>query len=174
MQKTSLFLLFIGLCMLALSACDVPNGDGSYTSVDQTSSQQNSQSSSGATDYRSMAYQDAIDAHISPDLYVKQINQESGFNPNAYSSAGAIGIAQIMKATADSWGVNPWEPVSSLNVAAQHMYWYYAHYNNNYAKALAAYNAGTGTVDNAVYYYGSDWEQHMPYETQGYISAIMG
>lgn len=176
-QRASLLLVFIGLCMLFLSACDVPNGDGSYTSVDDpgmslTTSSNNQ--SSGSTDYRSLARQDAMDAGISADIYERQINQESGFNPNAVSSAGAIGIAQIMPSTASGWGVNPWSAADSLRVAADHMRWYYAHYGNDYAKALAAYNAGTGSVDNAVYWYGASWEQHVPTETQGYISAICG
>lgn len=151
--------------MLLLSACNVPNGDGSYTSIDNQSS--------GSTDYRMLARQDAMNAGISADLYERQINQESGFNPNAVSSAGAIGISQIMPDTAKGWGVDPWNPQASLQVAAQHMAWYYNHYGYDYAKALAAYNAGTGTVDNAVYCYGTSWEQHVPAETQGYISAIM-
>src|SRR5207244_4098322 len=42
--------------------------------------------------YIAIAQQDAIDAGIPPDYFVRQINQESGFNPNAYSPAGAEGI----------------------------------------------------------------------------------
>src|SRR4249920_847941 len=47
-----------------------------------------------------LAGQDAASAGISPDIFVRQINQESGFNPSAVSPAGAIGIAQFEPATA--------------------------------------------------------------------------
>lgn len=160
MQRILLLLLFIGVCMLFFSACDAQAGMG----IDQAS----------GSDYRSMARQDAIDAGIDPNLYVRQINQESGFDPNAVSSAGAIGIAQIIPSTAASWNVDPYNPVESLRVAAQHMAGYYTQYGYDYAKALAAYNAGPGAVDNAVSCYGTYWEQHVPSETVGYIHAIMG
>jgi soluble lytic murein transglycosylase-like protein len=164
MQRTALFLLFIGMCMLFFSACDVPNGDGSYTSTDSQPS---------GTDYRSMAYQDATNAGIPADRFVRQINMESGFNPNVVSSAGAIGIAQIMPATAQSWGVDPYDPVASLQVASQHMAWYYAHYGYDYRKALGAYNAGVSTVNSAETRCGWSWQQCVPAETQRYITAIM-
>lgn len=162
-MRTSLFLLFIVLCIFSLSACQVPNGDGSYLSIDQ---------SSGSTDYRSIARQDAIDAGISADLFERQINQESGFNPNAYSSAGAVGIAQIMKSTADSWNVDPWDPVASLNVAAQHMAWYQNTYGG-FDKALAAYNGGVAHLvwseNNCAYWLNCEWP-----ETIHYVKTIMG
>ena len=146
--------------MLVLSACDAQTGMYS----DQSS----------GSNYRSMAYQDAVDAGIDPNLYVRQINQESGFDPNAVSPAGAQGIAQIIPSTAASWNVDPYNPVDSLRVAAQHMAGYYTQYGYDYAKALAAYNAGPGAVDNAVYCHGVYWKQYMPSETVGYINAIMG
>lgn len=160
MQRISLFLLFIGICMLVLSACNAQT----RMNIDQSS----------GSDYRSMAYQDAVDAGIDPNLYVRQINQESGFDPSAISSAGAQGIAQIMPDTANAWNVDPWNASDALRVAAQHMAEYYTHYGYDYAKALAAYNAGPGAVDNAVYCHGIYWKQYMPSETVGYINAIMG
>lgn len=167
-RARKLVILF-GLCLLLSSCGDMQTGV-SYLMTGNTSDS----SSSGATDYRSMARQDAINAGISADIYERQINQESGFNPNAVSSAGAIGIAQIMKSTADSWNVDPWNPVASLSVAAQHMAWYYSHYGNDYAKALACYNAGCGLLESAETRCGWNWKTCVPLETQGYISAIMG
>lgn len=124
-------------------------------------------------DYHALARQDAQDHGISADLYERQINQESGFNPNAVSPAGAIGIAQIMPATAQSWGVDPWNPVQSLNVAADHMAWYQSHYGS-FDKALACYNAGTAALETAMARYGSNWRIGLPAETQNYIRDIMG
>ncbi|HEX3642844.1 MAG TPA: lytic transglycosylase domain-containing protein [Ktedonobacteraceae bacterium] len=120
-----------------------------------------------------MARQDAIDNGIDPALYERQINQESGFNPNAVSSAGAIGIAQIMPSTASSWHVDPWNAADSLRVAADHMHWYYQHYGYDYAKALAAYNCGPNCVGGALAGCSSFWRRCIPAETKNYIENIM-
>jgi len=126
-----------------------------------------------ALDYRTLARQDAQAHGIPADLYERQINQESGFNPNAVSPSGAIGIAQIMPDTAKGWGVDPHDPVASLNVAADHMSWYQSKYGS-FDKALACYNAGTDALEKAIARYGSNWRIGLPAETQRYITAIMG
>ena len=123
--------------------------------------------------YVAIARQDAANAGISPDLFVRQINQESGFNPWAISPAGAIGIAQFMPGTAAGLGINPRDPIQSLRGAARLMA-NYAHQYNNYAKALGAYNAGSGTVNWAVRVGGGNWYNYLPYETRNYIRVIMG
>ena len=56
---------------------------------------------------------------VPTNLFVAQIGQESGFNPNAMNG-NAMGIAQFMPATAQQFGINPLDPVSSLNAAAQY------------------------------------------------------
>lgn len=124
--------------------------------------------------YVDMARQAAEAAGISPDYFVRQIQQESGFNPNAGSPAGAEGIAQFMPGTAASMGVNPYDPSSALNGAARLMASLNAQYGGNYSKALAAYNAGGGAVDAAVAQAGSNWLAYMPTETQNYVAIIMG
>lgn len=123
--------------------------------------------------YWDIAWQAATYYGINPNLFERQINQESGFNPWALSPAGAEGIAQFMPATAASMGVNPWDPVSALWGAARLM----AQLNNqfgNYAMALAAYNAGPGAVQYAINVGGNSWYYYLPYETQNYVSVIMG
>jgi len=125
--------------------------------------------------YVALAQQDAINAGISPDYFTRQINQESGFNPNAYSPSGAEGIAQFMPATAAGLGLNPWDPVAALNVAAHYMASYNRNYGGNYAMALAAYNGGSGTVQYAINSCGaSNWMNCLPGETRNYIRVIMG
>jgi soluble lytic murein transglycosylase-like protein len=123
--------------------------------------------------YVALARQDAIDVNIPPDLFIRQINLESGFNPNAISPAGAIGIAQFMPGTAADLGINPYDPVSSLRGAAGLMSHYVEWYGGNYAKALAAYNAGPGTVNWAVWEGGWNWQAYLPYETRAYIRIVM-
>ena len=125
-------------------------------------------------DYHQLARIDAQHSGIPADLFERQIAQESGFNPKAVSPAGALGIAQIMPSTAQSWGVDPMNPVQALSVAADHMAWYVSHYGGDYAKALAAYNAGTSTLDTALSRCGSNWRACVPAETDRYIHAIMG
>jgi hypothetical protein len=123
--------------------------------------------------YVSVAQQAALAASISPVYFVRQINQESRFNPNAVSPAGAEGIAQFMPSTAASLGVNPWDPTQALYGAARMMASSYHQYGD-YAKALAAYNAGPGQLQSAMYACGVNWLSCMPAETQNYVYVIMG
>ncbi|GLV55297.1 hypothetical protein KDH_21440 [Dictyobacter sp. S3.2.2.5] len=121
-----------------------------------------------------MARSAAIAAGISPDYFVRQINQESGFNPNAVSPVGAIGIAQFMPATAAEMGVNASDPQSSLTGAARWMSSLTKQFGGDYGKALAAYNAGPGAVQGAVNAGGGNWLAQLPAETQNYVRSIMG
>jgi soluble lytic murein transglycosylase-like protein len=127
-----------------------------------------------ANDYVDMARQAALSAGISPDLFVRQIQQESGFNPSAGSPAGAEGIAQFMPGTAASMGINPYDPAQALPGAARLMASLSAQFGGDYAKALAAYNAGAGAVNAAVAQGGANWLSYMPAETQNYVAIIMG
>jgi len=124
--------------------------------------------------YVAIARQDAINAGIPPDYFVRQIYAESGFDPNAVSPAAAVGIAQFEPSTAAGLGINPYDPVQALSGAARLMASYAIQYNGDYAKALAAYNAGGGSVDNAVASCGAGWLRCEPAETQNYVFKIMG
>lgn len=112
--------------------------------------------------YEKVARRKANKYGIDPDIFDAQINQESGFDPNAKSGAGAEGVAQIMPGTAAAWNVNPFHPRQALDAAAKHMS-DYVHQYGNYADALAAYNGGPGVVGGP-----------LPAETQNYISTILG
>lgn len=120
-----------------------------------------------------IAQQDAVNAGIDPTYFVRQINLESGFNPNAVSPGGAEGIAQFEPGTAAGLGINPFNPIQALQAAAQMMARYY-HMYGDYAKALAAYNAGPANLQNAVNSCGANWLSCMPAETQNYVHTIMG
>lgn len=124
--------------------------------------------------YVALAQQDATAAGISPTYFVRQITLESGFNPNAHSPSGAEGIAQFMPATAAGLGINPWDPVASLQAAARLMASYAREFGGDYAKALAAYNGGSATVNYAVAACGANWIGCLPMQTQRYIAIIMG
>ncbi len=124
--------------------------------------------------YVAIARQDAIAVGISPDYFVRQINEESGFNPNSVSPSGAVGIAQFLPSTAAGLGVNPWDPIQALRGAARLMANYAHNYGGDYAKALAAYNGGSGTLQYAVTNCGANWLNCLPGETRHYIYVIMG
>lgn len=127
-----------------------------------------------ASDYVVIARQAANSAGIPPNYFVLQIRQESNFDPNAVSPAGAVGIAQFIPSTAAGLGINPYDPISSLYGAARYMASLDQSYSGDYAKALAAYNAGPPAVTRAVNSGGANWLAYMPAETQNYVHAIMG
>jgi soluble lytic murein transglycosylase-like protein len=106
---------------------------------------------------------------VDPDFIAATLLQESAFDPNAVSNAGAYGIAQFTAPTAAFYAVDPFDARASIVVAARVLAAYltrYAHAGDDpYALALAAYNAGPGTVS----YYGGV----PPYpETREYIADI--
>ncbi len=151
-----------------------------YESIQHTSTIQSSENTQGHTTpqgtsqyYITLAAQDANEAGIPPKLFIKQIREESGFNPFVVSNAGAIGIAQFEPTTAAGIQLDPHDPVASLKAAAHLMAAYYRRYGD-YAKALSAYNAGTGRTDWAIRQGGASWRQYIPKETNTYIDIILG
>ena len=121
-------------------------------------------------DYHQLARLDAQHAGISADLFERQIQVESDFNPNAISPAGAIGIAQFEPSIAQGLGINPYDPVQSLSSAAGLMAHYFTTYQS-YAKALACYNAGCNALDTALAQCWTGWRLCIPAETQRYIGV---
>jgi soluble lytic murein transglycosylase-like protein len=107
---------------------------------------------------------------LPPEFLAATLLQESAFDPQAISSAGAVGIAQLMPSTAEGIGIDPFDPFDAIDGAAQllsgYVRTYDGRYANAYAAALAAYNAGPGAVDA---YHGVP-----PYaETRDYINDII-
>lgn len=103
---------------------------------------------------------------IPEDLFLRLVQQESGFNPAAVSVKGATGLAQLMPGTAAQLGVDINDPRQNLEGGARYLKMMYARFGN-WQHALAAYNAGPEAV-----------QKHggiPPYkETQGYVLAILG
>ena len=87
---------------------------------------------------------------IKADLLRGIIRQESGARPCAVSSKGAQGMMQLMPATSQQFGVaDPFEPIQNIQAGARYLKQLLTRYNGDVAKALAAYNAGAGRVDQA-------------------------
>jgi soluble lytic murein transglycosylase-like protein len=104
---------------------------------------------------------------IDPALLKGLVSQESGFDPNARSGAGAVGLTQLMPGTAASLGVsNPLDPVQSLQGGAKYLRQQLDRFGGDERLALAAYNAGPGAIAR----YGGV----PPYaETQNYVNSVM-
>lgn len=105
-------------------------------------------------------------------LLIAMAKVESEFNPNAVSGAGAIGIMQLMPATAASLGVSdPYDPRQNIMGGAKYVAQnieQFKNYSNCLELAIAAYNAGPNAVVNYGY-------QIPPYpETQAYVQKVLG
>lgn len=122
----------------------------------------------GSTDYRSLAVQYANQYGVPVDFFTKLIGQESGFNPNAVSPAGALGIAQVMPGTAQGWGIDPHDPVASLDAAAKNLKAYADANGGSWLAAAISYNAGPGAWAT---YQRTGW---LPDETKRYVQSILG
>ena len=116
--------------------------------------------------YLSLAREAARRNGVPEDLFLRLVQQESGWNPNAISVKGAIGLAQLMPQTARSLGVDPRDVQQNLDGGARYLSQQYRKFGN-WRLALAAYNAGPGAVEE----YGGV----PPYrETQNYVRVIWG
>jgi soluble lytic murein transglycosylase-like protein len=111
--------------------------------------------------------------NVPPQIAMEVAVQESGLNPNAVSSAGAIGVMQLEPATAAQLGVtDPYDAQQNINGGVQYLSQLYNQYGS-WDLALAAYNAGPGAVNSAVASSGDDWLSALPTETQNYVPSVL-
>jgi hypothetical protein len=102
-------------------------------------------------------------------FFANLIWQESGFNAEVVSPAGAQGIAQFMPKTAAEYGLtNPFDPIHALNAAGKFLNRLVAQFGN-LGLAAAAYNAGAGRVSDYV-----ARRRGLPEETRNYVIRITG
>ena len=126
-------------------------------------------------EYRDAVEQAAADSGISPAILAAQIEQESSWNPDATSSAGAKGIAQFMPGTWEQWGnggdiTDPQDAIAAQGRYMGHLYDEVSSLaesdGNRIRLALAAYNAGLGAVQ--------EHDGVPPFnETRNYVDTIM-
>jgi soluble lytic murein transglycosylase-like protein len=108
----------------------------------------------------------AADKYGLPRSLVRSVMAaESGFQPNAVSAKGAIGLMQLMPRTARDLGVNPQDPAQNVDAGTRYLRDLLEKYNYGLWHALAAYNAGPGAVDR--------YKGLPPYrETLNYVKRI--
>lgn len=125
-----------------------------------------------------VAREAAVRHGIQPVGYLNLIQRESGWNPNAVSPAGALGLLQIMPATAADLGVDPMDPKAAIEAGAAYLVWARSWLKGqgvpveSWDTTLAAYNGGIGNVRDAWNAKGMLWLDDMPAETQAYVAAL--
>jgi hypothetical protein len=114
-----------------------------------------------------------LDANRMAQVYYRLINQESGFDPDAYnSSSGASGIAQIMPNFHP--GVDPFNPEKALDYGADFLGSMISRYGGDFLRGTAAYNFGPGNVDRLAGLDNNNFVMNLPQETQTYVKNILG
>lgn len=153
----------------AKKASSAADGDFSSTldEASRTYASENLTLTDCSADLNSIFEEAASTFGVSVNLLKSIARAESNFNPNAVSHAGAIGIMQLMPATAASLGVsNSYDPRENIMGGAKLISQLLSKYNGNTSLALAAYNAGSGNVDK----YGGI----PPFtETQNYVKKVL-
>ncbi len=123
-------------------------------------------SGSYAGEWRPVAEAMARKHGIPTDLFLRLVQQESGWNPTARSHAGAYGLAQLMPDTARFLRVDIADPHENLEGGARYLRMMYNKFGN-WRLALAAYNAGPLAVEK--------YDGVPPYkETMNYVKVIYG
>lgn len=148
-------------------AAALQNAQTSASPVD-ASTLPSAASGAAGSQYDALIEQAAARNGVDPAVLHGLIQQESGFDPNSTSSAGALGLTQLMPGTASSLGVgNPLDPTQSIEGGARYLGEMLRQFGGNTEDALAAYNAGPGAVQR----YGGV----PPYsETQQYVTKVLG
>ncbi len=107
------------------------------------------------------------DYRLEPELVLAVIRAESNFDARARSQRNALGLMQLIQATADRFGVEDvWDPLENLKGGMAYLSWLLDHFEGDLRLALAGYNAG----ENAVHEYSGI----PPYrETQQYVKTVI-
>ncbi|HXS94172.1 MAG TPA: transglycosylase SLT domain-containing protein [Candidatus Limnocylindrales bacterium] len=120
------------------------------------------------TDIQRLIESSALTWSVDPALALAVAKAESGFDQNAVSPKGAIGIMQLMPKTASSLGVDPLNVLQNIDGGVRNLAELLKQYHGSIYAAIEAYNAGTKRVDNA----HGDLSK-LPPETQQYVPRVL-
>jgi len=160
--------------MLVVSDRPNPAGPSSMTTYEVTGSKSFRATKSLKISSKSDLYDESITRHaanngLSPDLVRAVIQVESAYDPMAISPKGAMGLMQLMPATATEFGVqNPFHPDQNIGAGVKYLKQLLTQFDNKVELALAAYNAGPGNVEK--------YHNVVPpfAETQAYVKRVTG
>ena len=102
-------------------------------------------------------------------LLKKVAETESNFNPNAVSPKGAIGLMQFMPGTAERFGINPRDPIASIDAAGKYLASNFKMFKD-WSHAVAGYNWGEGNVQKMI----AKGDRTPPNETRKYVQKVLG
>lgn len=138
-----------------------------------------------ARSYLFYIYQQTQKYHMPAEIALLPII-ESDYKPVARSRAGAVGLWQLMPHTASLYGIktNWWyegrcDTITSTRAAIRYLSYLYEEFNHNWLLAIAAYDAGSGAVKNAIRYNRERgrptdfWSLRLPRETQIYVPRLL-
>lgn len=115
--------------------------------------------------------------NIDPSVAMRLVKQESGFDPNATSKRGAVGLTQLMPAAAKDMGLSEedrFDPVKNVNAGFGYLRKQLDKYGNDYSKALSAYNWGGSNLDkHLAKNEGKVNKIGLPKETADYLTKIL-
>ncbi|HEX4731978.1 MAG TPA: lytic transglycosylase domain-containing protein [Solirubrobacterales bacterium] len=145
-----------------------PTTSALATTAATTATETGETAGSGAVPYQSLIEEACAKYGVEPALLAGLIEQESHFDPSVGSGAGAQGLTELMPETAAGLGVtDPHDPTQSIEAGARLLSEKLSEFGGNKELALAAYNAGSGAVQQ---YNGIP-----PYpETQEYVQKVLG
>ena len=150
---------------------------GSDSLISETDSVKDISLTNDSTSYLDQIYA-AVDKYsekygVDKNLILSIIEQESGFNKDATSSAGAKGLMQLMDINSEHYGLtDPYDIEQNIEAGVKHIQTYLNNYDGNLEMALMAYNGGPGTMERRGVKNSSDLYK-MPEETQNYVPSIL-
>ncbi|MFD1955221.1 lytic transglycosylase domain-containing protein [Paenibacillus thailandensis] len=167
----------------AIAALPLPLSDTAASLDEQSAVSVSSSRVSGLTydgtnDYSGLIEAAARKYGLDPALIESVVRAESGFRPDAQSSAGAKGLMQLMDATARSLGVtDSFDPEQNIDAGTRYLSYLMRKYDGNEQVAVAAYNAGPGTIDRLGIRTNEELRQKqelLPQETRKYVAKVLG
>jgi soluble lytic murein transglycosylase-like protein len=160
-----------------VKAMDISEGTSSSVAMTDANSTisafSNSSINTGDTNINSAVEKASNKYNVDKDLINAVIKQESSFDPKSTSSSGAMGLMQLMPATAKELGVtNAYDIGQNVDGGTKYLKGLLDMYGNSKELALSAYNSGSGTLNSRGVKDKNDINR-LPYETRDYVKKVM-